>query len=69
MANKLDPMDIRQILSLLNDGFSSRKIGSTLGVSRNTVNSYVNRLKASGYSAQEALCVKSKYSTNNFQKN
>lgn len=56
MANKLDPMDIRQILSLLNDGFSNRKIGSTLGVSRNTVNSYVNRLKASGYSAQEALC-------------
>ncbi len=41
MANKLDPMDIRQILSLLNDGFSNRKIGS---------------LKASGYSAQEALC-------------
>ena len=56
MANKLDPMDIRQILSLLNDGFSNRKIGSSLGVSRNTVNSYVNRLKASGYSAQEALC-------------
>ena len=56
MANKLDPMDIRQILSLLNDGFSNRKIGSTLGVSRNTVNSYVNRLKASGHSVSEALC-------------
>lgn len=50
MANKLDPMDIRQILSLLNDGFSNRKIGSILGVSRNTVNSYVNQLKASGSS-------------------
>ena len=56
MANKLDPMDIRQILSLLNDGFSNRKVGSTLGVSRNTVNSYVNRLKASGHSVSEALC-------------
>src|SRR5574344_78599 len=56
MANKLDPMDIRQILSLLNDGFSNRKVGSTLGVSRNTVNSYVNQLKASGHSVSEALC-------------
>ena len=56
MANKLDPMDIRQILSLLNDGFSNRKVGSTLGVSRNTVNRYVNQLKASGHSVSEALC-------------
>lgn len=56
MANKLDPMDIRQILSLLNDGFSNRKVGSTLGVSRNTVNSYVNQIKASGHSVSEALC-------------
>ncbi len=40
MANKLDPMDIKQILVLIKDGFSNRKIGVTLGISRNTVNNY-----------------------------
>ena len=37
MANKLDPMDLKQILSLHLDGLSNRDIGITLGVSRNTV--------------------------------
>ena len=37
MANTLDPMDLRQIISLHLDGFSDRKIGATLGISRNTV--------------------------------
>jgi len=38
MANTLDPMNLKQIIPLHLDVFSNRKIGSTLGVSRNTVN-------------------------------
>ncbi len=55
MANKLDPMDIKQILVLIKDGFSNRKIGATLGISRNTVNSYVQQFNSSGYSTHELL--------------
>ncbi|SFL60605.1 Homeodomain-like domain-containing protein, partial [Porphyromonadaceae bacterium KH3CP3RA] len=55
MANKLDPMDIKQILVLIKDGFSNRKIGATLGISRNTVNSYVQQFNSSGYSIGELL--------------
>ncbi|UKY81810.1 IS21 family transposase [Elizabethkingia anophelis] len=46
MANTLDPMDIKQILTLHLDGYSNRQIASTLGISRNTVNSYFKRIKA-----------------------
>ena len=49
MANKLDPMDIIQSLSLLNDGFGNCKVDSTLEVSRNTVSSCVSQLKANFY--------------------
>jgi DNA-binding CsgD family transcriptional regulator len=38
MANTLDPMDLKQILSLYLDGLSNRKIGASLGISRNTIN-------------------------------
>ena len=31
MANTLDPMDIKQIITLHLDGLSNRKIGDTLG--------------------------------------
>lgn len=55
MANTLDPMDLKQIISLHLDGFSNRKIGSTLGISRNTVNSYMRLFKASDYSYKELL--------------
>lgn len=41
MANKLDPMDLKQILTLHLDGYSKRKTGSVLGISRNTVNTYM----------------------------
>mgnify|MGYP000904612870 CR=1 FL=1 len=41
MANKLDPMNIKQILVLLKDVFSNHKIGAILGISSNTVNAYV----------------------------
>jgi len=55
MANTLDPMDLKQILSLHLDGFSNRKIGTTLGISRNTVNNYMRLFKASDYSYRELL--------------
>ena len=55
MANVLDPMDIKQIFSLHRDGFSNRKIGAVLGISRNTVNQYISWLAASDYDVDEVL--------------
>lgn len=55
MANKLDPMDLKQIITLHLDGYSNRKIASTLGVSRNTVNTYIKRFVASEHSMEELL--------------
>src|SRR5690625_313600 len=55
MANTLDPMDLKQILSLHQDGLSNRKIGNTLGISRNTVNTYIKRFKSSKYNTDELL--------------
>lgn len=55
MANTLDPMDIKQIITLHLDGFSNRAIGKTLGISRNTVNSYMQLINACDYEAKELL--------------
>ncbi|MBK5210153.1 MAG: hypothetical protein JJE44_11735 [Flavobacteriaceae bacterium] len=55
MANTLDPMDLKQIITLQLDGFSNRKTGFTLGVSRNTVNTYMTLFRASEYSFKELL--------------
>src|SRR5690606_30374958 len=55
MANILDPMDLKQIITLHLDGSSNRKIGSILGISRNTVNTYMQLFAASGYSLEELL--------------
>ena len=55
MANTLDPMDLKQIITLQLDGFSNRKIGFTLGISRNTVNAYMTLFRASDYSFKELL--------------
>ena len=41
MANTLDPMDLKQIITLHKEGFSNRAIGDTLSISRNTVNNYM----------------------------
>ena len=46
MAYTLDPMDIKQIIRLHLDGLSNRRIGTTLGISRNTINRYIQLLKA-----------------------
>lgn len=48
-------MDLKQIISLHLDGYSNRKIGITLDISRNTVNSYMKRFKASEYTLEELL--------------
>lgn len=56
MANTLDPMDLKQIISLHIDGITNRQIGSTLGISRNTVNDYMKLFRASEYSFIELLC-------------
>lgn len=55
MANKLDPMDLKQILTLHIDGYSNRQIGSVLGISRNTVNTYMQLFAGSQYSFKELL--------------
>ena len=55
MANKLDPMDLKQIITLHLNEYSNRKIGRTLGISRNTVNTYMKRFKASEYSFKQLL--------------
>lgn len=57
MANKLDPMDLKQIITLHKDGFSNRKIGGQLGISRNTVNNYLKLIKACGHGFDELLAM------------
>ncbi len=55
MANTLDSMDLKQIISLHLDGYSNRKISLTLGIARNTVNNYMRVFKASSYTLKELL--------------
>lgn len=55
MANKLDPMDLKQIITLHKDGFSNRKIGGQLGISRNTINNYLKLFKACEQGFDELL--------------
>ncbi|MBS3777264.1 MAG: IS21 family transposase [Bacteroidales bacterium] len=57
MANTLDLMDLKQILSLHLDGFSNRKISEILNIHRNTVNSYVKLFNASKHSKEELLAM------------
>ena len=55
MANTLDPMDLKQIITLQLDGLSNRKTGSILGISRNTVNNYMQLFAGSGHTFEELL--------------
>ena len=55
MANTLDPMDLKQIITLHLDGESNRQIEKLLGISRNTLNKYVKLFKACDYSFEELL--------------
>lgn len=55
MSKTLDPMDLKQIITLHLDGLSNRKIGDTLGISRNTVNDYMKLFKGCDRSFSELL--------------
>ena len=55
MANTLDPMDLKQIITLHLEGYSNRKIGTSLSISRNTVNTYMCFFKGSDYTFKELL--------------
>ncbi|MCK5776699.1 MAG: IS21 family transposase [Bacteroidales bacterium] len=55
MANTLDPMDLKQIITSHTDGLSNREIGDLLGISRNTVNNYIKLFKACDHKLDELL--------------
>ena len=55
MANTLDPMDLKQIITSYNDGLSNRQIGKLLNISRNTVNTYIQLFKACDHGFAELL--------------
>lgn len=55
MSKILDPMDLKQIITLHLDGLSNRKVADTLGISRNTVNEYMRLFKGCGRSFAELL--------------
>lgn len=53
MAKQLSPMDLKQIITLHQDGFSNRKVADILGLNRNTINEYMTRFKACSRSLTE----------------
>lgn len=55
MAHQLDPMDLKQIITLQLKGQSNRQIASLLRISRNTVNRYTKLFAASGLPLSELL--------------
>ncbi|MGQ1889973.1 helix-turn-helix domain-containing protein [Thermophagus sp. OGC60D27] len=55
MADKLDLMDLKQILTLYLDGIINRKIGEILGIHRNTINNYVHLFNSCKYSKEELV--------------
>ncbi|MEQ9379109.1 MAG: IS21 family transposase [Imperialibacter sp.] len=55
MSKTLDPMDLQQIIRLHLDGLSNRSIGQTLGISRNTINRYLQLFDGSEYTLSELL--------------
>ena len=57
MANKLDPMDLKQIINLHLDGLSNRAISHTLGIGRNTVNKYLRLFQSSAHSLEALLAL------------
>lgn len=56
MAGKrIEPMDIRQLITLKIQGVSNRRTAKILKISRNTVNDYTGLFERLGYSYQELL--------------
>lgn len=52
-ASQIDIMKIKQLILLKSKNVSNRKIAVEIGADRNTVNEYVQKLSASGYSYDE----------------
>ena len=57
MANTLDPMDLKKIISLHLDGLRNRKIGANLGIFLNTVNTYMRLFGGCDRSLEELLAL------------
>ena len=58
MAGKrIEPMDIKQLITLKQQGVSNRKCALILKISRNTVNDYTSLFERLGYSFQELLAM------------
>jgi transposase len=56
MAGKrIEPMDIKQLITLKQQGVSNRKCAQILKISRNTVNDYASLFERLGYSFQDLL--------------
>ena len=55
MANQLDVMDLKQMITLHMDRVSNRQIALTLGVNRNTVNHYLRLFKSSDLTMKEPI--------------
>ncbi len=53
MANKLDIMDLKQIINLHLDGNSNRQISQLLSINRNTVNHYISSFKSCDLALEE----------------
>ena len=52
---RIEMLDIKHLLRLKQKGRSNRKIGETLGIHRNTINTYINQFKATGKNCSELL--------------
>lgn len=59
MANRINVMDLKQIINLHLDGVSNRQIASLLSLNRNTVNHYMRLFKACDLSFKELLSLDS----------
>ncbi|MCG8473894.1 MAG: IS21 family transposase [Cytophagales bacterium] len=55
MANPLDPMDLKQIITLKIQGYSNRKIAGMLRINRNTLNTYTQKFEACEHDYQTLL--------------
>lgn len=54
-ALQIDIMKIKQLLLLKSRSKSNRKVAALIGIDRNTVNIYVQKIKSSGYTYSELL--------------